>query len=161
MDNFTALRNGIRDHIRCGQFPPFDLGIYTFLHLNAEWTTGIYTGCALTIAYQFGDPRQRPKIQKALRRLRDRKYINYRNGDGKRKGYPILINKYFVTVGEQSGRRLNAWKHGELCQPEYEPWNGRGTEKEQWGNSEGTVVEPILDLKTKDIQDSKESLVRS
>ena len=127
MDNFTALRNGLREHIRLGQLPPFDLGIYTFLHLNAEWTTGIYTGCALTIAYQFGDPRQKPKIQKALRRLRDRKYINYRNGDGTRNGYPILINKYEPTVGELCGTRLNAWTHGELVRADYEPKNGDGT----------------------------------
>jgi hypothetical protein len=147
MNNFTPIRNGILEHIQAGHLCPFDLGIYLVLHLRADWSTGIYQGCALTLAYQFGNPSLKAHIQKSLRRLRDRQYVNYRKGDGKRKGYPILINKFFVTVGEQSGCKLNAWKHGELCIPEYEPQNGDGTVVALSWNSGGTVVAPIQDLR--------------
>ncbi len=158
MDNFTAIRNGLLDHIRAGKLCPFDLGVYVFMHLQAEWSTGIYYGCAFGIAHGFNDPNLKEHIQKALRRLRDRQYINYPKGDGKRGSYPILIHKYQVTVGELSGKRLNAWKHGELCQPEYEQQNGRGTVAEQSRNSGGTVAAPIQDFKTvQDVQDEKES----
>jgi uncharacterized protein YdaU (DUF1376 family) len=156
MENFTAIRNGLLEHLQSAHMGPFDLGVYTLLHLRADWETGVTTTCALTLAYHFGNPSLKPHIQKALRRLRDRKYINYRNGDGKRNAYPILINKYFVTVGEQSGCRLNAWKHGELCLPEYEPQNGDGTVVALSRNSGGTVVAPIQDLRLKDVLQDEE-----
>src|SRR4029077_14548775 len=103
MDNFTAIRNGLLDHALAGKLSPVDFGLYVFLIMRANYSTGIYEGCALTIACQFGDPSQKEHLQKSLRRLRDKKYLNYRNGDGRRGAYPILINKFDVTVGELSG----------------------------------------------------------
>ena len=129
MDNFTPLRNGILEHIRDGKMCPFDLGVYVVLHLRADWSTGIYHGCAASIAYQFGNPTLREHIKKTLRRLRAKGYINYRKGDGERGGYPILLNKRDVTSGELQGTRLDAWKNGELAVPEYTPQNGNGTAK--------------------------------
>src|SRR4051794_8761323 len=146
MDNFTPIRNGLWDHIREGKLCPFDLGIYVFLHLRADWASGIYRGCALTIAHGFNDPSLKLHINKALIRLRDRHYINYPKGNGTRGGYPILIHKYEVTVGELSGTRLNAWKHGTLARPEYETWNGHGRVEQQSRKSGGRVEEPIQDF---------------
>jgi hypothetical protein len=159
MDNFTAIRNGLLDHARAWKLSPFDFGIYVFLIMRADYSTGIYVGCALAIACQFGDPSQKEHVQKSLRRLRDKKYINYRNGDGSRGAYPILINKFFVTVGELSGCRLNAWKHNGVAQPEYERWNGGGTVETVSWHGGGTVVAPNKDLrpKTEDVEDKSES----
>jgi hypothetical protein len=147
MECFTPLRNGLSEHIKDGRLGPYDLGVYSFLHLHADWATGVYKGCALTIAFGFGDPSIKEHIQKSLRRLRDRGYINYRKGDGARGAYPILINKYEPRVGELLGTRLNAWKHGELAKPDYEPKNGHGTVVALSRNSEGTVVAPIQEVK--------------
>ena len=149
MYNFTAIRNGLREHVKQGKLPPFELGIYIFLHMSCDYSSGIYQGCAMTIACNFGDPKLKAHVQKSLSRLRAKEYINFRKGDGKRHGYPILIDKYEVTVGEQSGKRLNAWKHGELVIPEYEPQNGHGTVVRRKGDGDETVVRPIQDLKTK------------
>ena len=80
MDNFTPLRNGILEHLRDGKMCPFDLGVYVLLHLRADWETGIYHGCALALAYQFGDSTLRKHITNSLARLRSRGYINYRKG---------------------------------------------------------------------------------
>src|SRR2546423_5257975 len=154
MGNFTRIRNGLYGHIKAGRMSPFDLGIYVFLHLRVSWTTGTYQGCALTIACDFGDPKLKEHIQKSLRRLRDRGYINYPKGNGSRGGYPILINKYEPTAGELLGTRLNAWKNGDLCQPEYEPKNGDRTVAERKRRGSGTVVTPFQDLKI--LQDMKD-----
>lgn len=146
MDNFTPLRNGLSEHIKDGRLGPYDLGIYSFLHMHADWATGVYRGCALTIAFGFGDPSIKEHVQKSLRRLRDRSYINYRKGDGARGAYSILINKYDPRIGELCGTRLNAWKHGELAKPEYEPKNGHRTVMALSRNGDGTVVAPIQEV---------------
>jgi hypothetical protein len=162
MDNFTPIRNGLREHIQEGKIPPFDLGVYTAIHLLANWSTGICQACALSIAFFFGSPSWKTRIQKSLRRLRDRGYIQYPKGGGMRGAYPILIHKYEVTVGERKGTRLNAWKHGDLVKPEYESWNGGGTGEERSRDGEETVEEPILDLKTcLDVQGKKEKTISS
>jgi hypothetical protein len=149
MDNFTTIRNGIREHIKGGKLNPFDLGIYLFLHLWADWSTGIYYGCALSIAFMFGgDFGLKGHIQQSLRRLRKRHYINYRKGDGARGAYPILIHKYEPTVGKLLGTRLNAWKQGDLVQPEYEPINCGATVVPQPSNGVAIVTTPTQDLKT-------------
>jgi hypothetical protein len=148
MNNFTAIRNGIREHVSAGTMSPFDLGVYIFLHLWAEWETGIYRGCALSIAYSFGDPSLKTHIQQSLRRLRDRRYINYPHGDGSRGGYPIMIHKYEPTVGKLSGTRLNAWKNGVLVQAEYEPINSDDAVAKRWRSADAAVITPIQDVKT-------------
>lgn len=125
-DGFAKIRNGLKRHIegRDGkqqQICLTDLGTYTFLHLYCDYDTGIYYGNAHSIASTTSDsPRT---VQASLYRLRERQFINYRDGvenRGKRGSYPILIHKFEPTVGAHSGKRLDAWKHGELVKPEYE-----------------------------------------
>jgi len=92
MDNFTPIRNGILEHLQGGMLCPFDLGIYLFMDLRADWAKGIFHVCALSIAHGFNDPKLKKHIQKSLVRLRQRQYINYKKGDGTRGGYPILLS---------------------------------------------------------------------
>ena len=154
MDNFTALRNGILEHRRAGKMPPFDSGIFDHLLARCNWQTGIYHGCALSLAFDFGDISLKEPIQRCLRRLRDRKYINYPQGTGKRGGYDILIHKYEIVVGKLSGMRLNAWAHNGLAVAEYEPQNGRQTVDTLSANGRKTVGTPIQDIQ--DIQDRQD-----
>jgi hypothetical protein len=126
MDNFTPLRNGILEHLRDGKLCIFDFAIYVCMIMRSDWSTGIYHGCAGTLAYQCGEPNSKSKINKTLIRLRSREYINYRKGDGTRGGYPILIHKYEVRIGELAGTRLDAWENGERAHPKYKPQNGNG-----------------------------------
>jgi hypothetical protein len=154
LDGFVQIRRGLLDHALEGKLSPFDFGLYVWLIMRANYATGIYEGCALTIACQFGDPSLKPHLQKALRRLRDKKYINYRNGDGSRGAYEILINKFSVTVGELSGTRLDAWKHGDLVKPDYEHWNGHGRVETLSRNGRGTVVAPNKELRSKEVKEN-------
>lgn len=98
-----------------------DYAVYNFLIAAADFKTGIYRGCALSIAYGFNSPKRKTLIQKVLRRLRDNKYVNFRKGNGARGPYDILVNKYDVQAGERAGQRLDAWKHGEQAIPDYVP----------------------------------------
>src|ERR1035441_2955067 len=123
-EGFSKIRNGLRDHIKAGELCPTDLGVYLYLHMSCDYATGIYTGTALGIAYGFGDVSLKDKVKHTLNRLRKSRFINYRSGNGKRKGYAILIDKYEPTYGARSGQRLNAWKHVDSVIPEYEPMPG-------------------------------------
>jgi len=160
MDGFVQLRRGLLDHALEGKLSPFDFGLYVWLIMRANFATGIYDGCALTIACQFGDPSLKTHLQKALRRLRDKKYVNYRNGDGSRGAYKILINKFEVTVGELCGSRLDAWKHGDLVKPDYERRNGHGTVETLSRNGRGTVEEPNKELRSKEVKENPGALAR-
>ena len=51
MEGFTKIRTGIVYHLNDGRMSPFDLGIYTFLLIRADWKTGITKTCAASIAY--------------------------------------------------------------------------------------------------------------
>ena len=110
---FTKIRNGLREHLKAGKFTPDDLGVWTYLQMACNYATGIYVGTSTGIAYGFGDAGDKTlidRIQRSLARLRKGGYINYPKGSGKRKAYPILLDKFEPTYGEQSGMRLNAWK---------------------------------------------------
>lgn len=161
-EGFTAIRNGIRDHIKKGKLLPGDLGVYVYLHLECDWRTGIYHGTALGIAHGFHNPSLKREIQDALYRLRREKYINYRIGNGSRGGYEMLIHKFRPTVGQLYGRELNAWEHGELCKPFYEPANGGRTEDELRTNGGRTEDGRIPDFpEDQDDQDKPDEPIAS
>jgi hypothetical protein len=118
-EGFAMIRRGLLDHIRQGKLCMFDLGLYLFLHLACSWSTGIYSGTAMGIAYACDDAKSKKQVQRGLQRLRTEKFINYRFGDGERGRYDILIHKYEPQGGKWLGYRLDAWKHGTKAQPEY------------------------------------------
>ena len=123
---FAKIRNGIKRHIEgkdgCKRRMGLaERGVYLFLHLYCDYDTGVYRGNVASIANTGGDPI--PTVRDALYRLRDdRKFINFKAEEGKGAIYDILIDKYEPTFGVYKGHRLNAWKHGDECKPEYEPF---------------------------------------
>jgi hypothetical protein len=146
-NGFAKIRNGLREHIKQGKLHPTDLGVYLYLHLSCDWSTGIYHGTAEGIAYGFSDSSLKNMIQKSLNRLRDKKYINYPRGTGKRKAYNILIDKFEPSGGARSGLRLNAWKHGDKCVPEYESGAVQATVEPLLSGGQATVERPIPYIK--------------
>jgi hypothetical protein len=120
MENFTPIRNGILEHLEHRRMTLLEFGVYVFLQLRADCRTGIYRGCALTIAYQLGEPGSMGQIKDTLARLKRKSYINYSPEKGKKGAYDILIHKFEPRLGRLIGTRLNAWKHEGLAMPEYE-----------------------------------------
>jgi len=128
-EGFAKIRNGIRAHIKQGKLTPQDLGVYVYLHLECDWATGIYHGTALGIAYGYDNPDLKDSIKRSLARLRENGYINFRKGDGRHKGYDVLINKFEPQFGKLSGKRLDAWKNGDKVIPAYEDAPGAAPER--------------------------------
>ena len=165
-EGFAQIRNGLKEHIEAGKLCPADLGLYTFLHLYCDYSTGIYKGTALGIAFRMGDASYKGTVSKSLARLKKIKFINYRKGNGKRGGYRILLDKFEPTFGELRGRRLNAWKADANGNPIYDAGTveeqsryGEGTVEERSRKSQGRVEERIPDLQT--IQTGKQEYVHT
>jgi hypothetical protein len=155
-EGFAQIRNGLKEHIEAGKLCPTDLGVYTFLHLYCDYATGIYKGTALGIAFRMGDASYKGMVNKSLARLKKIRFINYREGKGKRGGYQILIDKFEPTFGELRGRRLNAWKSDSNGIPTYDAGtveersrNGEETVEERLRKSQGRVRERIPYIQTK------------
>jgi len=120
-EGFAPIRNGLREHIKAGKLHPTDLGVYLYLQLECNWATGIYHGTALGIAFGFDDSGLKKQVQTSLQRLRKARFINYREGNGTRGGYDILIHKFRPRSGKLFGMQLDAWEHGDKSVPEYVP----------------------------------------
>jgi hypothetical protein len=163
-EGFAQIRNGLKEHIEAGKLCPTDLGVYTFLHMYCDYSTGIYTGTALGIAFRFGDASYKGMVNKSLARLKKIKFINYREGNGKRGGYRILLDKFEPTFGELRGSRLNAWKADANGNPIYDAGtveerlrNGEGTVEERLRKSQGRVEERVPYIHTTKREDGKTS----
>src|ERR1039458_9309167 len=87
LGGFTKLTETVRRAVGKSIKDPFDLGVYVHLKMEASWSTGIYHGNALNIAYRFGNLKLHPKIKRSMFRLRKARLINYK-----------------VTAGTQIGR---------------------------------------------------------
>lgn len=116
---FAKIRNGLKEHLSQGYMCPSDFGLFMYLIMSCDCTTGIYVGSAMRISSDFGRSVSVDQVRHSLHRLRNRKYINYRVGRGLRGNYPILIDKYEPTFGAFAGKRLDAWKQGTSVEPTY------------------------------------------
>ena len=106
MKNFTAIFNGIKEHIEAGQFSAFELGVYTFLQLYKRWDCGVVWTTAASIKGTFKHKEVKLRsVQNALNRMRSKEYIDYKQGDGSGWVYPVLIVKALCTDGVLKGCR--------------------------------------------------------
>ena len=120
LEGFTKLTDTVRRAVGRGIKDPFDLGVYAHIKMEADWSTEIYHGTALTIAYRFSNLKLYPKIKRSMLRLRKSRLINYQVTAGTRGAYDVLIDGFQVTIGGLKGQYLNAWTHSNLVTPEYE-----------------------------------------
>jgi hypothetical protein len=140
MPPFIPIFIGLRDNLVNGEFTLPALGLYTLLHLRCDWSKGIYVGTAEGLSGFIGRKAGVQQIQKYLLELKEARMINYRDGDGARKNYPILINKYLVRTGSLKGWTLDAFASNALRAPVYERGDSREV-VEGWSRDGGVTVE--------------------
>lgn len=138
-----------------------EFALYMMLHLRADWATGIYRGCALTLAHQFGAPNLHIQVKDTLLRLKRKRYINYSPEKGRRGAYEILIHKYEPRIGRLSGTRLNAWKRDGLAKPQYEPLATDSPEARLRVAGESPEARTIQEVRTKEVKNKPPSATSS
>lgn len=89
---FAAIRKGIVEHVLDGRICGPRFGVYVWLHLRADHTTGMVRTSASQIAAEL---RVHPvTVRQALITLRRDGYVRYACAAGARQPYEILIEKY-------------------------------------------------------------------
>lgn len=105
LSGFVKLRRAIREHLESGRITFEEYGVFTVLLINADHRSGVWRGCALTLAKHIGKSER--WVQRVLARLRDKAYIFGAPSNGRGR-YAIRVNKYFnkasvVTPSVQEG----------------------------------------------------------
>jgi hypothetical protein len=120
-ERYVPIRPGIMEHLLRGDISALEFGVYVMVHLQADFSTGIWRGSApriLNSAPRGADLRQ---VQRAIEHLSKIGLLKAFSVQGKRGNYPVLINKFTVRSGALSGMRLNASKSLSWQHPVYEP----------------------------------------
>jgi hypothetical protein len=120
MNGFAIVRGGILDHLVAGRLGYPELGIYTVIHLQADFRTGIWWGSAPRLLATSPRGASIRDVQRWLQTLKRIRFLRPFHKHGERGNYPVLIDKYFVRIGALSGTRLNAWKSESWNHPCYE-----------------------------------------
>ncbi|MGO8794780.1 MAG: hypothetical protein ACLQLC_08165 [Candidatus Sulfotelmatobacter sp.] len=118
LGNFVKNRRGILQHLKEGRISKDEFAAYEFMLLSADAATGVWWGDSVELAAAFGqrDLRQE-KAKDVLHGLEEKGYIKRFRQQGSRAKYPILINKYEITVGPLSDRLVDAGSTVDWRQP--------------------------------------------
>jgi len=118
LGNFVKNRRGILQHLKEGRISKDAFAAYEFMLLSADAATGVWWGDSVELAAAFGqrDLRQE-KAKDVLHGLEEKGYIKRFRQQGSRAKYPILINKYEITVGPLSDRLVDAGSTVDWRQP--------------------------------------------
>jgi hypothetical protein len=118
--SYAIIRSGIIEHLLSGKLSLFDLGIYTVVHLQADFKTGIWRGSAPRILGTAPAGTSLRAVQRAIENLTEIRFLRTFRDRGVRGNFPYLVDKYDVRIGALKGLRLNAWKSESWQKPCYE-----------------------------------------
>lgn len=138
MEGFIQIRRGLRDHIRQGKFSPNALAVYLWLHLCADFRTGMQQNSPHHICFGMGQTISPRQASRALVFLEKAGYIKRFLTKGKRGDYPIGIDKYEVSCGTEDGTeklRLNIARTTDWQNPVYDSGKDDGNDS---GSSRGS-----------------------
>jgi hypothetical protein len=119
-ERYVPIRPGIMEHLLRGDISTLEFGVYVIVHLQADFSTGIWRGSAPRILNSAPRGADLRKIQRAIEHLTSLGLLKPFTVQGKRGNYPILINKFTVRSGALTGMRLNACKSDSWQRPVYE-----------------------------------------
>jgi hypothetical protein len=118
--SFAIIRSGIVDHLVSGELGFLGLGVYTMIHLHADFRTGICRTSAPRLHATAPRGISLREIQREIENLTRIRFLRPFHVQGARGNYPVLIHKYEVKLGALTGKRLNAWKSESWRNPVYE-----------------------------------------
>lgn len=121
VERYVPIRPGIAEYLLRGEVSAFEFGVYTIIHLQADYRTGIWHGSAPRIVASAPRGADLRKVQRAIEHLVDLGLLKHFHQHGQRGNFPFLINKFTVRSGALTGQRLNADKSESCRHLVYEP----------------------------------------
>jgi len=119
-ERYVPIRPGILEHLLRGDISAFEFGVYVIIHLQANYSSGIWCGSAPRILNSAPRGAKLREVQRAIEHLCDLGLLRHFHQHGQRGNFPFLINKYTVRSGALTGMRLNALKSESCTAPVYE-----------------------------------------
>jgi hypothetical protein len=116
-ESFVKSRRGILEHLQQNKLTFSEFGVFELLLLLADKANGVVWTDSQKVASHFNGTLKERTAKDALATLKAKGYIKSFQQQGSRGSYPILINKYEITVGDLKGRLTNADQTVEWRQP--------------------------------------------
>jgi hypothetical protein len=117
---FAIIRSGILDYALRGEISLLDAGVYLTIHLQTNFSTGIWWGSASRVLAAAPRGIILRDVQRSIQTLTGCLFLRPFHEHGARGNYPVLLHKYDVRIGALRGKRLNAWKSDSWRNPVYE-----------------------------------------
>ena len=116
---FIVLRD-IQDHSIRGDLSLFELGIYTLIHFQSDFSSGVWMGSAPRVHATAPRGSTLRNVQRALDHLEELRFLRSLRIHGPRGNAPHLVHKYEPLNGALKGKRLNAFASDDWRHPVYE-----------------------------------------
>jgi hypothetical protein len=105
---FIVLRD-IQDHAIRGDLSLFDLGVYSVIHFQTEFSTGLWFGSAARVHATAPEGASLRDVQRSMEHLEELRFLRSFRKHGQRGNAPYLVHKYEPLTGALRGKRLNAF----------------------------------------------------
>lgn len=153
VESFVKSRRGILQHLKEHRLNTSQFAVFQLLVLLADKATGVVWIDAPLIISQYFHDMPLKTAQASLAALKQKGYIKSFQQQGSRSTYPVLINKYEITVGELKGGLTNAEQTVDYQRPAIsgrtEMWTENGSEPgSEVGSEHRTPYSRPQDLKT-------------
>ena len=142
-ERYVPIRPGISEHLLRGDISVFEFGVYVIVHLQADFSTGIWRGSAPRILNSAPRGAKLRDIQRALEHLTDLGLLKHFHQHGQRGNFAFLINKFTVRSGALSGMRLNADKSESWRAPVYESCADDDADDDAHGVAESAPIQEV------------------
>lgn len=127
VESFVKSRRGILEHLQQTRITSRQFAVFQLALLLADKATGVWWGDSVAVTSYFRDLNVKA-AKAALAELESKGYIKRFRQPGSRSSYPILVNKYEVTVGGLKGTRVVAEQTVDWRRPVTELRTEAGTE---------------------------------
>lgn len=117
---FIVLRD-IQDHAIKGDLSLFDLGVYSVVHFQTDFSTGVWMGSAPRVHATAPKGAALRDVQRSMEHLEELHFLRSFRTHGQRGNTPYLVHKYQPLTGALRGKRLNAFASDDWRKRVYEP----------------------------------------
>jgi len=161
-NGFFQARRGLEEHLYQGRINLIEYGVHRFLTSQANPNDGIWFGSARALWHCIGARRLTERQCRRLLETMEKKHYWRRFVQPRQKGnYPILIDKFLVTMGPNSGMLLNANATENWRKPVYETLRAGGLEGAHGGPSGGLQESTTEILDTREGKQKKKTIAQA